>query len=832
MNKELAADTNLSHYRIVRKLGAGGMGEVYLAEDLELERQVALKVLLAEVAADEDRVRRFVQEAKAASALNHPNILTVHEIGTFENSRFIATELIKGETLRERLRSEPLELRETLDITLQIAAALNAAHSAGIVHRDIKPENVMIRDDGFVKVLDFGLAKLTEKKTQTLDTEGETRALEVKTLPGMVMGTVAYMSPEQARGKETDARSDVWSLGVVVYEMLTKQTPFAGETTNDTIAAILVREPAPLSENAPQELQRIIKKSLQKDKNERYQTIKDFLLDVKNLKRELEFADELERSQIQHSSKGRGSGASESNENATAILPAAISTQNSLPQATSSAEYIVSEVKKHKLGLVFGSIILLGLIGLGYWYFAGRAAGSKQIESIAVMPFVNQSSNADVEYLSDGMTETLINSLSNLPNLNVKPRSSVFRYKGKEYDPQTFAKELNVQAILNGRVVQRGQDISLFVELIDISLDKVVWSETYNRKQTDLVALQTDIARDVSGKIKNKLSGEDIAKVTKTYTTNPEAYQLYLKGNFYLTKYTEEGYRKGIEYYQKAIAIDPNYALAYHGIAAAYDFANGYYLPSNESEPKAKAAATKALELDETLAETHFLLGKIVFWYEWDWATAERHWKRANELDPTYPVRYPIYLSAMGRFDEAAKAQEVVLQRLPLDLNMKIDSAGIFLAAGRYDQSIEQTRKALELDPSFWWAYQFLGLAYERKKQYEEAVAALEKARQGDINPSSLGYLGYVYAAAGKKVEAQKVLEELKGLLKQRYVSPYNIACVYAGLNDKDQAFEWLERAYQDRSYYMTLLKTETVLDNLRPDPRFKDLLRRMNLPE
>ncbi|KXK05315.1 MAG: serine/threonine protein kinase [Acidobacteria bacterium OLB17] len=448
------------------------------------------------------------------------------------------------------------------------------------------------------------------------------------------------------------------------------------------------------------------------------------------------------------------------------------------------------------------------------------------------MPFVNESGNQDVEYLSDGMTETLIGSLSKVPNLSVKARSTVFYYKGKEISPKKIGEELNVGAVLLGRVGQRGDDLKLNLELVNTSTQDVIWSETYNRKQADLVALQTDIARDVSTKVKSKLSGEDIAKVTKTYTTNPEAYQLYLKGNFYRTKYTEEGYKKGIEYYEKAIAIDPNYALAYHGIAAAYDFANGFYLPANESEPKAKAAATKALELDETLAETHFLLGKIVFWYEWDWATAEREWKRASELDPSYPADYPVHVAAMGRFDEAVKTQEVLLQRSPLDLNMNLDLAGILLAAGRYDESIEQSRKALELDPSYWWSYQNLGLAYERKKQYAEAITELEKARQVDVNPSTLGYLGYVYAAAGKNAEAQKLLEELKELSKERYVSPYNIACVYAGLNDKDQAFAWLERAYQDRSVYMTLLKTETVLDNLRPDPRFKDLLKRMNLPE
>ena len=491
-----------------------------------------------------------------------------------------------------------------------------------------------------------------------------------------------------------------------------------------------------------------------------------------------------------------------------------------------------SKLSGKKIGIVVVVTAMVAAISAVIVFFVRSKNTHTIIQSIAVMPFVNASGNADVEYLSDGMTETLISSLSQLPNLNVKPRSSVFRYKGQETDPQTVAKELNVEAVLNGRVAQRGQDIDLFVELVDSALNKVVWSQQYNRKQTDLVSLQIDVARDISTRLKTKLSGADEAKVTKTYTTNPEAYQLYLKGNFYQTKYTEDGYKKGIEYYEKAIAIDPNYALAYHGIANAYDFANGWYLPPKESEPKAKAAALKALELDDGLAETHYLLGKILFWYEWDWATAEREWKRANELDPSYPSDYPLYLAAIGRLEEAVKAQEVVHQRFPLDLNVNLDFAGILLSAGRYDDSIEQTRKALELDQNFWWSYQTLGLAYERKKQYSEAVAALERARLADDNPSSLGYLGYVYGTAGKKAEAQKALEELKELSKKRYVSPYNFACVYTGLNDKDQAFEWLERTYQERSFFMTQLKADTVLDNLRPDPRFKDLLKRMNLPE
>ena len=475
-------------------------------------------------------------------------------------------------------------------------------------------------------------------------------------------------------------------------------------------------------------------------------------------------------------------------------------------------------------------LAVLGMTVGAYLFSHDRKKTS--IESIAVMPFSNQSGNQDVEYLSDGMTETLISNLSQLPDLNVKPRSTVFRYKGKETNPQTIGKELNVQAILNGRVVQRGQELSLFIELVDVALDRVVWSQQYNRKQTDLVALQTEIARDVSNRIKTKLSGTEEAKVTKLYTTNPEAYQLYLQGNFYRTKYTEEGYQKGIEYYQKALQIDPNYALAYHQIAAAYDFANDWYLPPREAMPKAKAAAQKALQLDDSLAETHFLLGKLIYWYDWDWAAAEREWKRANELDPTYPAAYPVYLLSMSRFDEAIQAQESLLRRLPVDLNMNMDAAEILLSAGQTDRSIEQTRKTLELEPNFWWALQSLGLAYERKKQYTEAIAALEKARSVDSSPSNLGYLGAVYGIAGKEADARRVLEELKEVSKRRYVSPHNIAVVYAGLNDKDQAFEWLNRAYEARCFAMTQLNVETVLDNLRSDRRFKDLLKRMNLPE
>ena len=834
--KLLEQNSTISHYKIISKIGAGGMGEVYLAEDTELDRQVALKVLLAEVAGDEDRVRRFVQEAKAASALNHPNILTVHEIGSFENSRFIATELIKGETLRERLQRESLTLRETLDAAAQIASALNAAHSAGIVHRDIKPENVMLRDDGLVKVLDFGLAKLTEKKPENLDSEGETRALEVKTSPGMVMGTVAYMSSEQARGKEVDARSDIWSLGVVLYEMLTRRTPFAGETPNDSIAAILAREPAPLDEHTPKELQRIIRKALQKKTDERYQTIKDFLLDVKNLKRELEFAEELERSAVPHSMKSSNVSASGSGENATAILPAAISTQSSLPQPTSSAEYIVGKVSSNKLAAAFGSVILLALIGLGYWYFFNRTA-AKQIESIAVMPFVNESGNADVEYLSDGMTETLISSLSQLPNLNVKARSSVFRYKGKDTNTQTIGKELNVQAILNGRVVQRGDQLTLNLELVDAQTENVIWSEQYNRRQADLVSLQSEIARDVSGKLKIKLSGADEAKVAKSYTTNTEAYQLYLKGRYHWNKRTGESVKQAVEFYRHAIEKDSNYALAYSGLAEAYVLFPQFSVAlPKDSAPLAKATALRALALDDSLAEAHTALGEYLNYFEWDRVGAEKEFRRAIELNPNYATAHNWLgidlLAPTKRFDEAIAELRRAEELDPLSPMIGANLGVAILFTRRYDEAIAQYKRVLSLDPNFAFARFNLGGAFHSKGLYAEAINEYRKALELSDDPFTKGFLALSLAKSGQLDEATRLLNQLKLESAQRYVPSYAIAIVFIGLNEKDEAIKWLEKDVAERSFYASYYAVSPELDDLRSDPRFKDLLKRMNLPE
>ena len=839
VKKELSANTTLSHYRIVSKIGTGGMGEVYLAEDTQLERQVALKVLRPEIADDDERVRRFVQEAKAASALNHPNILTVYEIGHFENARYIATELIKGETLRDRLRGGSLSLGETLDVGLQVAAALNAAHHAGIVHRDIKPENIMLRDDGLAKVLDFGLAKLTEKKSEPASSEDVTR-VHVKTSPGLVMGTVAYMSPEQARGKEIDARSDIWSLGVVIYEMLTRRTPFAEETTSDSIAAILTRDPAPLNANTPPELQRIIRKSLQKKADERYQTVKDFQLDLKNLKRELEFSEQLERSQIPGFTKSSNVSTNQISETVTVMQSAAASTLNSLSHQRSTSEYLMGEIKNHKLGVAVALIVLLATIGLGYSFVTKRGTNTKQIESIAVMPFVNESGNADVEYLSDGMTETLIGSLSQLPNLNVKARSLVFRYKSKDIDPRTIGKELNVQALLNGRVVQRDDDLTLYLELVDAQTGDRIWGDQYNRKQTALVSLQTEIALDVSQKLRTRLSGSDELKLTKKYTENGEAYQLYLKGRFFVNRRTSESLQKAIEYFNQAIAIDPNYALGYAGLADSYlllglpDAITGALSPQ-DSLPKARAAAEKALQIDNSVGEVYFSLGQVKS-KEHDWAGAESDFHRGIKLSPNYPIGrlyYAVYLTSLGRQDEAVKEIRRAQELDPLSLPINGSVVYVLYFGRQYDAAIAAGKKTLEMDAAFPLTHQRLGLAYVQKKMYREAIVEFQQAANNSNRaPLAIVSLGYAYAVSGNKVEAHRVLAELKDLSQRRYVSPYSMATIYVGLGEKEQAFQWLQKANDERNTELVFLKVDPRLDPLRDDPRFHELVKGVGIPQ
>jgi eukaryotic-like serine/threonine-protein kinase len=843
MNKELEANTTLSHYRIVSRIGAGGMGEVYLAHDTKLDRKVAIKFLHEEFSKDTDKLNRFIQEAKAASALNHPNILTVYEIGEVDGKNYIATELIDGQTLREKLaQKETLQLNAILKIGVQVSEALSAAHQAGIIHRDIKPENIMLRKDGYAKVLDFGLAKLSEPgavATGTAGSEDATR-VQVNTTPGMVMGTVSYMSPEQARGKETDARTDIWSLGVVLYEMLAGKVPFTGETVNHTIVSILEKEPL-LLENVPAELQRIVRKSMTKDVDMRYQTAHDLLIDLKNLRRDLDIQGELERSIIPNRDATTGSSMeSEPQVLAAGSVAATRSGQAAATQhittSSSSLEYAVTQAKSHKLATAIVGVLLVGVISIvAYFAFVSRSGSTKQISSIAVMPFVNESGNADVEYLSDGMTETLIKSLSQLPNLAVKSRTTVFYYKGKETSPKKIGEELNVQAVLLGRVVQRGDDLKLNLELVNTQTQDVIWSEQYDRKQSDLVSLQSEIAKDVSAKLKSKLSGADEAKVTKTSTANPEAYQAYLKGRFYWNRRTAETLKKAIEQFKAATDRDPNYAMAYVGLAECYVVLNEYSgTPMSETLPQAKAYAERAIAIDDKLAEPHATLGAINE-YLWQWTAAEREFKRAVELNPNYATAFHWYgnfLRDTGRFDDGALMLKRAHELDPLSSVISNNVAMSYQTQNDHNASIESSLKLIELDPNFSAAYQYLGLSYLKLGRNGEGISALEKAVELSHRASvKLADLGYGYGVTGKRTEAIAILKELEEKYAKKEANIQNIVAVYAGLGEKDKAFEWLERAFQTKGD-LTYLKWAIPFESLRDDPRYKDLLKRMGLPE
>jgi len=829
MPKEQLSGGSIGRYRIVSRLGRGGMGEVYLAEDGELERKVALKLLLPEVAADEERVRRFVQEAKAASALNHPNILTVHEIGVVDSSRYIVTEYIKGETLRDRIASEPLTLREMLDVTLQVAAALSAAHGARIVHRDIKPENIMLRDDGFVKVLDFGLAKLSGTARQTANSEDATRA-QVNTAPGAVMGTADYMSPEQARGKETDGRTDVWSLGVVLFEMHAGKSPFKGETTNDTIAAILTREPPPLDASVPHELHRIIKRALQKNPNDRYQTVQDFLLDVRDLKRELEFSEELERSHIPALARSASVGITASEDIRTATHAAGLSTQNSLSHQPSSAEYVVGEVKKHKIAtLAFLIVLVLGTAGFGYWYLNRPSAA---IGSVAVLPFANAGGDPNFEYISDGLSEAIINNLSQLAQLKVISRSSAWKYKGKEVDLAEVAKALGVGAIVMGRVVPRGDNLQISVEMVNAADGTQIFGEQFTRKAADLQAVQSEISRVIADKLRLRLTGEQQSQLAKKPTQNPAAYHLYLDAVYHTRKTGAADQKKALEYLTKAVELDPSFALAYAKIATAYtNLGIGSFMNPKEARAKSHEAVEKALSLDDALPDAHYSLASLKL-SEWDWAGAEKAYRRAIELDPNYFVarlNYAIFLSDMGRIDEALEQVSKAQELEPLLPNPRRAKARILAFNRRYDEALILYGELAKLDAND--VSTMLGLAYTHifRGQYSQAFAPLQKVMSIDgENPSDLCYLGVVNAGSGQRAEALRILDKLQA--SKEYVSPVELSHLHSALGDREKAFELLEKGYAARDPQMRYLKAEPIFDPLRSDPRFADLLRRVGL--
>ncbi|HYG83167.1 MAG TPA: protein kinase [Pyrinomonadaceae bacterium] len=828
--------TRFGRYEIRSQLGVGGMGEVYQASDTKLGRTVALKFLPSEVASDQKRMQRFTREAHAVSALNHPNIITIHEIEHENDVTFIATEFIEGVTLRERMKRGPLPAEEALDVAIQAASALAAAHAKEIVHRDIKPENIMLREDGYVKVLDFGLAKLAENRSTTPEA-----VTQVHTDVGAVIGTARYMSPEQARGVEVDGRTDIFSLGIVLYEMLAGRSPFEGATNHEVVASILKEEPPPLSdhvERVPFGLQEVVGRALRKDRDERYQTAREMLDDLRTLKQDLEFERKLARAGRSVSDASAG-GASAGGGVTTTDQFARPTTREPLAHATMSGILHSAEHKRRGHVLLFSAAAIMVVAALfSYWYFSRP---TRAIDSVAVLPFVNVAGDAETEYLSDGLTESLINSLTELPNLKVIARSSVFRYKGKDIDPQTVGRELGVHAVLTGRVVRMNDDLFIETELVDVDTQTRLWGERYNRKLADIIALQDDISREISEKLRLKLSGEERRQLAKRYTESAEAYQLYWKGRYYWNKRRPEDIREAIRNFQQAIELDPSYALAYTGLADCYVLGNLLQLSPKESMPVAIEKTNRALAIDPQLAEAHTSLAKIKLSYEWDWAGAESEFRRALELKPGYATAhqwYGVYLSEMGRHDESLEHRKRALELDPLSLSISTGVGRAYFWARRYDEAIAHLQKTLERDPRYADTHWSFGLAYEQKKMYDEAVSAYQRAISlsktaefPEGKPEMIAALGHAYAAAGRRDEALRILEQLNELVgRQSYVSPYSIALIHAALGDKDQAFEWLERAYAERDESFIHLKVDPRLDHLRDDPRLAEMLRLIKL--
>ncbi len=782
-------DETISHFRVIEKIGEGGMGVVYKAVDTRLDRRVALKFLPEKMAQDSQALERFRREARAASALNHPGICTIYDIGEQGGRAFIAMEFIDGETLRSYIHGKSLPLNETLKLGIQIAEALQAAHAEGIIHRDIKPANIFVTKRGQAKVLDFGLAKLLPKGIG-----GE--APDSTSMVGIISGTPSYMSPEQIRGDSLDARTDIFSLGLLLYEMATGRQAFGGGTGGAIIESVLAKSPVSvrsINPDIPARLEEIINKALHKDRDERQRCAADVAAELQRLER------------------GTDSG-----------WRVAGGETESLPVSGASDLHSSREPRPQN--------------STGHMRAPRTERVSKIIDSLAVLPFENASRDPEYEYLSDGIAGSLINILAAVPKLRVMAQSTVFRYKGRGIDPQAVGRELNVRAVLTGRIMQSGGALRIGTELVHVETGSQLWGAQYDRKPGDIFAIQDDISNEISEKLRLKLTRAEKKRLTKRQTDNVEAYRLYLKGRHHWNRWTEEGFYKAIGYFEEAVEKDPSYALAYTGLADSYVLLgwNGY-LPAKEAFPKGKLAAMGALRIDADLGEAHTPQAAVLWLHDWKWQEADQEFARSLALNPAHPTAshwYAEYLMTMGRHEEAIARMKSSQELDPLSLIISVAIGWAYYMARRYDESIEQLRRTVELDPNYPVTYWILGLLLRKMGRYEEAIEEGEKGvKLSGGSPVMSAALAQTFAAAAKRNKAVEILNELTKLAKQKYVAPYYFAGIHAGLGEEDRAMEYLEKSYEEHSHWLIYLHIDPSMDGLRSKPRFQELLESVGLP-